>query len=215
MAVMWGHTEAVKLLVAAGANIDAENTKGQTLLHRAAWSGDTKVVKLLLAARANVDAVDNEGWTPLHGAAERGHTEVVKLLLNAGAKISVSNTEGRTALDLARERGHTEIADAIIAEDMIRKEKRIMARRIGYRLNPDLTESIWPYLAFGRTKGRATIKRPVSKKKSVANKKGIAKLKKTARKLGIRVTTKRNGKRVDKPKSVLSKQIAVRKKMIW
>jgi ankyrin repeat protein len=67
----------------------------------------------------------------------------------------------------------------------------------------------------GRPRKSLPFLKDIRKKTSFGKKpKAIDKLKKTARKLGILVTTKRNGKRVYKPKSVLSKQIAVRKKMV-
>ena len=192
-----GAIKTVKLLVDAGANVNAVSIHGRTPLHEASRKGHTEIVKLLVAKGANVNAVSIHGRTPLHFASWEGYTEIVKLLVAKGAKISVRDTERRTALDLARERGHTEIADAIIAEDMIRLENRNKAGRIekGRGIPAGL---ISQYLAFGRTKGRATIKRPVSKKKSMANKTSLAKIKKTAQKLGIRVTTTRNGKRVYK-----------------
>ncbi len=198
-AAVVGDTEVVKLLLAApGIDVNAANSTGKTTLHFAAVVGNTEVVKLLLAAPGiDVNAANSAGKTPLQSAAGQGRTEVVKLLLTAGAKISVRDIEGRTALDLARRNGRTEVANSIIAEDMIRLENRNKAGRIekGRGIPPGL---ISQYLAFGRTKRRATIKRPVSKKKSVANKMGLAKIKKTAQKLGIRVTTTRNGKRVYK-----------------
>jgi hypothetical protein len=67
----------------------------------------------------------------------------------------------------------------------------------------------------GRPRKSLPFLKELRKKTSFGKKpKATDKLKKTERKLGIRVTTKRNGKRVDKPKSVLSKQIAVRKKIL-
>jgi len=201
------NTKIQILLLEAGANVNAADNNGKTPLHFAAEDGITKIVKLLLAKGANVNAADNNGKTPLHFAAMEGHTKIVKLLMDAGANLNAVNNDGETALDVARENGHTEVANAIIEESIDRSRKRILANRIetDKQVVPGL---ISRYLAFGRTK------RQVSNKKSVANKTGLAKLKKTARKLGILVTTKRNGKRVYKPKSVLSKQIAVRKKMV-
>jgi hypothetical protein len=203
----------VSILIQYGADINSMDRDGYTPLHMASQEGEVEVVKFLIDKRANINAVDHRGRTPLHLVAEDGFIDVVKLLMYAGADISVRDESGITALDLARETGHTEVANAIIEEDMIRLENKNKAGRIekGRGIPTGL---ISQYLAFGRTKGRATIKRPVSKKKSMANKMGLAKLKKTAKKLGIRVTTTRNGKRVDKSKSVLSKQIATRKKMI-
>jgi ankyrin repeat protein len=225
----------VSILIQYGADINSMDRKGYTPLHVASQEGEVEVVKFLIDKRANINAVDHRGRTPLHLVAEDGFIDVVKLLMYAGADISVRDESGITALDLAREAGHTEIADAIIAEDMIRLENRNKAGRIekGRGIPTGL---ISQYLAFGRTKG------PVSKKKSVAKKTGLAKIKKTAKKskilkkkpnalkakpkvtkkmrlrakkMGIKLTVKRNGLRVRKTPAVLMKQIkrAMRKKI--
>ena len=48
--------ETVKLLLKAGANVDAADEDGDTALTLAACNGHVEMVKLLLKAGANVDA---------------------------------------------------------------------------------------------------------------------------------------------------------------
>ncbi len=76
-----GHTEVVRLLLAAGANVHLEEEEEMTALHVC----HEKVLPLLLAAGADVNYAGEEGWTPLHCAALRGHAGIVRALLKAGA----------------------------------------------------------------------------------------------------------------------------------
>ena len=67
--------EAVTVLLAAGADPNAETTRpfpGVTALHEAAKSGCTASIDALLRAGARVDAANGIGKTALACAAERG-----------------------------------------------------------------------------------------------------------------------------------------------
>jgi ankyrin repeat protein len=58
--------EFVKILIRAGANINAQNNKGETSLLKAAWILNTPSVKYLLEKGADPNLGDP---TPLHAAA--------------------------------------------------------------------------------------------------------------------------------------------------
>jgi len=77
---------SLDLLLAAGANVNAEITDLQSRTAR--------------IARIN-SMTDRQGQTALHQAAGRGWTEVVAYLLAHGANPGVKDTLGRTALNLA------------------------------------------------------------------------------------------------------------------
>ncbi len=106
-AASYGHTEIIKELIAAGADVNVKNNDGETALMSAAIGGRTEVVKILIIAKADVNAQDNKGETALIEAAYCGHTEVVKMLLRAGAK------HGKTALDCIRTLGNKEIIELL------------------------------------------------------------------------------------------------------
>jgi ankyrin repeat protein len=85
-----GHVEAVKLLLANGAEVNNQILgapwKDYTPLHSAAFAGNAEVVRVLLEKGASVSAKAARGETPLSLAKSRGNAEVVKILLSVGAK---------------------------------------------------------------------------------------------------------------------------------
>jgi hypothetical protein len=81
-----GHTEAVRLLLEAGADVDLEANDGQTALMRAADYGHAEVVELLLKSGADVNTQNKNGITAMRLATLKGHTQIILLLQTAGAK---------------------------------------------------------------------------------------------------------------------------------
>jgi len=105
LAAVYGHTEAVRLLIAYGADVNKKDEMESTALIRAASHGNPETVRLLLDLGAEINATNHNGWTALMSAAFHDNTEVVQLLIDNGADISVSDFPGRkTALSLAKER---------------------------------------------------------------------------------------------------------------
>jgi cytohesin len=74
-----GHTEAIKLLLAAKASVDAPNKNGSTPLLIVAQQGHTEAIKLLLAANAD-PTKEVQGWTALAIADRNGHKDIAALL---------------------------------------------------------------------------------------------------------------------------------------
>ena len=77
----YGHSEIVKILLSAGANVHADNDWD---LYLASGNGHSEVVKILLKAGADVHA-NKDG--ALQWASGNGHSEVVKVLLSEGADV--------------------------------------------------------------------------------------------------------------------------------
>jgi len=103
-AAKMGDDELVRLLIAAGADVnDAETGIFFTPLHCAATRGYTNIVELLLSAGADVDeSGDWRGETPLHcAAALRDARQMIELLLTNGAEINATSHSGDTPLQYA------------------------------------------------------------------------------------------------------------------
>ena len=77
--------EMVRLLLGAGADVDAWGGKNESSLHAAISGGNTAVVKVLLEAGADPNVRSPEG-TALACAVKQGLEEVVEMLLDAGAE---------------------------------------------------------------------------------------------------------------------------------
>jgi ankyrin repeat protein len=79
-AASFSSVEAVKLLLAKGADVNGPTKDGQSALHRAVMHGDAQIVRELVAYGAKVDAKEEDnGKTPLDYAKE-GHADLIPLL---------------------------------------------------------------------------------------------------------------------------------------
>ncbi len=84
-AVMENKPKIVQEFIRKGADVNASNKDGNTVLMLASQKGYDEVVKVLLGAGANVNAFTKEGFTALMAARFLEHADVVKILREAGA----------------------------------------------------------------------------------------------------------------------------------
>jgi ankyrin repeat protein len=112
LAAFFKHAEAVKVLIAAGADVAApsRNPMQVTALHSAIAGQDRESTLALIAAGSPVNLAQRDGFTPLHESAQNGDREISDALLAAGADPTLTLSDGSRPADLARKHGHSELA---------------------------------------------------------------------------------------------------------
>jgi len=80
------HIEVCRVLIAAGADVNATQRHGFTPLHAAAQHGDVELVELLLSAGADPSAVTDDGASPADIADGEGHVDVARRLREVAAE---------------------------------------------------------------------------------------------------------------------------------
>jgi ankyrin repeat protein len=114
-AAYWDDLETARLLVGAGAKVDAMNRYGVTPLSLACTNGNAAMIELLLNAKADPNLALPEGETPLMTAARTGKADAVKALLTHGADVKAKEaTHGQTALMWAAAEGNVAAAEMLV-----------------------------------------------------------------------------------------------------
>ena len=114
LAANYSNLEIVRLLLEAGANVNARDTNGNTALAIAVRNGHVGVIQLLLDHDADINAKNNNGNTVLIEESSFGHLETIKLLLENGVDINAKNKKGETALIEAAKHGRVKIASYLL-----------------------------------------------------------------------------------------------------
>ncbi|XP_038124074.1 B-cell lymphoma 3 protein [Cyprinodon tularosa] len=103
LAVLQGHHDLTKMLLDAGADINAMDIKsGQSPLIHAVESNNADMVHFLIENGCDVNSQSYSGNTALHIACGRGQVDTVRLLLKSGADSSLKNYHNDTPVMVAK-----------------------------------------------------------------------------------------------------------------
>ena len=134
-------TADVQRLIAAGANVNARDSRGTALGH-AAVENSVDMARFLIEAGADVNAKNDDGETALmnalwvHRHQKSSEMEIVKPLLEAGADVNAKCNDGTTALIYAARRSSVDVAELLIEA----------GADVNARDNRDRTALIWAAL---------------------------------------------------------------------
>eukprot|EP00435_Cladocopium_sp_Y103_P044130 s622_g12.t1 len=110
-----GHVESIRLLLEAGADLEAPDNLGMTPFCVAAWQGHIQCVYFLFEAGANKDQPTPEDeMSPLHYAAANNHLEIVRFLVEAGSNKDQPELDGTTPMHLAANEGHLDMIRLLV-----------------------------------------------------------------------------------------------------
>jgi len=109
-----GHLDFARVLIEAGADVNAEDNYGFTPLYICAEKGHLDFARDLIEAGADVNAKEDNGWTPLYMCASEGHLDVARALIEAGADVNAKEDKALTPLYICAEKGHLNVARALI-----------------------------------------------------------------------------------------------------
>ena len=100
IAIGAGQLPMINFLITSGADLNARDSQGQTLIDLALKQGNTAILKIIMDQSGfGLDTKDDKGQTLLEKAVAINNVANVKFLIEQGADINVRNGEGRTLLD--------------------------------------------------------------------------------------------------------------------
>jgi ankyrin repeat protein len=97
-AYLKGRQPIAKILIEAGADINRQDSAGDTLMHLAASANDTGTIKSLLDAKAKINIKNTLGKTPLMLALEKNRIPIAETLIKSGADMSITDRQKRNIL---------------------------------------------------------------------------------------------------------------------
>lgn len=118
------YLDTVKLLVEAGADINAFHGKWNAFMYAVKYK-NTDIIKFFVESGADINVSDSMGDTPLIYAAEEGDPDIIKILVNAGANVNATNLAGWTAMHHAAWQGYVNIMKILVVAggDIKKKNK--------------------------------------------------------------------------------------------
>ncbi|XP_043226571.1 ankyrin repeat and death domain-containing protein 1A-like [Amphibalanus amphitrite] len=111
-----GDVDAVKLLLAAKADIDASNKRQERAVHLAASAGHLEVLKLLIHSGADLTVLNKRGQNFLFAAVVAGRDAVIRFVLEHLEHYDLRSVDGQgwSLLHAAAHHGHREAAQLLL-----------------------------------------------------------------------------------------------------
>ncbi|MCX5643894.1 MAG: ankyrin repeat domain-containing protein [Phycisphaerae bacterium] len=107
--------EQLKLHIAKGSNLNAQDQFGYTPLMRAIQRPSAEAAKLIIeSGKADVNGKDRSGRTPLIVSASNGYKEIVELLLAHEADVKAKDNNDWTCLHSAVQFGQLDIIEMLV-----------------------------------------------------------------------------------------------------
>ncbi|KAI0574012.1 multiple ankyrin repeats single kh domain protein [Pyrenophora tritici-repentis] len=113
-AALLGLSTVTRLLLDAGADVNAQGGEYGNALQAALLEGDEQVVKTLLDKGADVNAQGGLYGNALLAASYGGHEQVVKTLLDKGAEVNAQGGLYGNALQAASAGGHEQVVKTLL-----------------------------------------------------------------------------------------------------
>lgn len=154
-------------LLDAGADIDAQNTYGESPLYLAVAQYKTATMQILLARGADPNLSINGGNTPIMAASSKrhiGYRAIIRKLLRSNADINRQNVHGVTALMIATMHGNADTVRLLLqrgAEPDLQASNGDTALRIAQEFKPEIV----PLLEKAQDAFSAPRKRPTQPKR--------------------------------------------------
>lgn len=114
---------SAQILVKRGADVNARDFHGRSVLHWFTIQGCRETVPFLLENGVNVDIQDHFGQTALHWAVASDHPVIARRLLGGQASASMQAHDGSTAMHIAAYTGHMKMV-TLLLNDRARRERR-------------------------------------------------------------------------------------------
>ena len=113
---LFGSSDVLELLLKedTGIDINQKDSKGNTVLHLASYSGHSKCVTILIQYGANIDEINEDGCTPLLVAIKYASVELIFILISAGADVNAMDCRGISPILVAANRGRDELIHILI-----------------------------------------------------------------------------------------------------
>lgn len=113
MAAYMDQVDLVKLLIAHGAEVDAQDISGNTALMGACFKGHLNSVKELLENGADPNKKNENGTTALAFACMFNQREIAEVLIDYKADVLVKDAKGHSVIDQAKMQGINWVEDLV------------------------------------------------------------------------------------------------------